>query len=387
MPDNLHHVASPQQHTCGRFRFLCCVLCFCALGVFITFIAAPVHAASATQVAVDAVVPAADNTAYQAQGTVVPLHKTVLSPRMSGYVDHVSVKVGSIVAKGAPLAQLDTDLLQANLTLAEARAQSAAAALQESLADLSLAQQELSRLTDLKKSAAFSRAKKEDQTKVVAKAEATVAKRKAELAEARANTNINRLQLGYATLKSPFAGVVLEKNINLGSYVTPATQAFVLQDPTALEIEVYVPTTVAEAVRPGQRAHHMASNTSFILDRIIATENRQTGLRPLRFVPATPGELPFVGGQAISLQIPLTSTQKVLTLHKDAIVFKGNNPMVFVFRDGKAVLTPVTLGKALGTRYAVLSGVVAGDLLVIRGNERLKPDQPITVSGDGTATQ
>ena len=47
--------------------------------------------------------------------------------------------------------------------------------------------------------------------------------------------------------------------------------------------------------------------------------------------------------------------------------------------DGKAVARKVDLGDSFGSRFEVLSGVEPGDLVVIRGNERLRPGQPVAI--------
>ena len=62
---------------------------------------------------------------------------------------------------------------------------------------------------------------------------------------------------------------------------------------------------------------------------------------------------------------------------KDAIVRLGDNTMVFVVDQGSAVPAPVTVGGAMGV-WSVVNGAVApGDKVIIRGNERLQPGQPV----------
>ena len=60
---------------------------------------------------------------------------------------------------------------------------------------------------------------------------------------------------------------------------------------------------------------------------------------------------------------------------------KGQQVLVFVARDGKAERRPVRLGRASGARFEVLDGLAAGDLAIVRGNERLRPGQPVLVPG------
>ena len=70
------------------------------------------------------------------------------------------------------------------------------------------------------------------------------------------------------------------------------------------------------------------------------------------------------------------------TVSKDAIVRRGGNVLVFVVRDGNGQPQPVTLGKSVGTRFVVTSGLQAGDRVVVRGNENLRPGQRLRITGD-----
>lgn len=65
-------------------------------------------------------------------------------------------------------------------------------------------------------------------------------------------------------------------------------------------------------------------------------------------------------------------------MHKDAVLNRGGSQLVYVAVDGIAEVRPVELGIAVGERFEVVSGLRPGDLVVVRGNERLRPGQPIT---------
>jgi len=65
-------------------------------------------------------------------------------------------------------------------------------------------------------------------------------------------------------------------------------------------------------------------------------------------------------------------------VHKDAILNRLGKTIVFLHQDGKALVRPVRLGEAMGSRLIVEGGLAAGDLVVVRGNERLRPGQNIS---------
>jgi acyl dehydratase len=69
----------------------------------------------------------------------------------------------------------------------------------------------------------------------------------------------------------------------------------------------------------------------------------------------------------------------VLSVHKDAVIKRGEQDLVYVVVDGTAQLRPVRLGEAVGTRFEVLEGLADGDQVVTRGNERLRPNDPVRI--------
>jgi len=91
--------------------------------------------------------------------------------------------------------------------------------------------------------------------------------------------------------------------------------------------------------------------------------------------------------ESVTVAVPIGASRTVVSVHKDAIVHRGQNTIVFVVVGakavkppmvmGKAVPRPVKLGDAVGGRFVVLGGIKPGDIVVVRGNERLRPGQAV----------
>jgi len=79
----------------------------------------------------------------------------------------------------------------------------------------------------------------------------------------------------------------------------------------------------------------------------------------------------------VTVHIPAGEIRNVLTVSKDAILNRGGAQLVVLNADGKATFLPVKLGQAIGQRFVVDDGLKEGDEVVIRGNERLVPGEPI----------
>jgi len=85
--------------------------------------------------------------------------------------------------------------------------------------------------------------------------------------------------------------------------------------------------------------------------------------------------------ESVSLLIPSGPDKDTLTVLKDAILVKDGRSMVYVVNEGIAVLRAVELGREIGSSREVLSGLELHDRVVIRGNERLAPNLPVSIVG------
>jgi len=92
------------------------------------------------------------------------------------------------------------------------------------------------------------------------------------------------------------------------------------------------------------------------------------------------------GGMLARAWLPVGRSESVTVVPKDALVLGGSAPMVFVV-DGQNPAAPssigtvrgvpVELGAAVGGNVAVRSDLVPGRLVVVRGNERLRPGMAV----------
>ena len=152
-----------------------------------------------------------------------------------------------------------------------------------------------------------------------------------------------------------------------------------------IEVEVDVPSNRLGGLIPGNsvrltlddRSEHKA-----VVRAIIPDENPRTRTRPVRFVPNFV-ELtkPLATNQSVTVHVPVGAPRTVTTVSKDAIVQRGGNNLVFVVRNGNGQPQPVELGESVGNRFVVTSGLKAGDRVVVRGNENLRPGQRLRISG------
>ncbi len=344
----------------------------------------------AALVSVDEVIKEPLRQSQPIQGRFIAKQEGTVPARTRGTVMEVHAFVGDRVSKGDPIATLDTDRLTAEANRRRAEVAYRAAQVDGSQARHKQASQELNRIRKLRRSAAFSQAKLDEQTNKLISAESEIAQYQALLATAEAELALAEIDLAYSVIRAPYDGIVTNRYKQKGTYVANGEPIVDLVDIGSLEIEVDVPAsriqglTVGEvvAVETGAGQHYQAT-----IRAVLPKENSLTRTRTVRLAPSfNPAETGAASGGAVTVSVPIGAKEPVLTVHKDAIIQRGG-PVAFVVKEGKAMMQPVTLGQSTGSRFVVQNGLAQGDSVIIRGNERLRPGQPVRIAGAAPAKQ
>lgn len=315
-------------------------------------------------------------------GRLVAIQQGDVAARVSGAVQTLDVEVGDRVHEGDILALIDEDRLIARAELASARAQAAEALIAAERAQLELARQERARLERLRTSAAFSPAALADKDLEIEIILARLARAEAQHIESLADLALAGQDLRDARVVAPFAGVVSRKYVNVGGYVQIGQPVVGLIDDASLEIEADVPSAQARALTTGAAVNGLLAGGEAVearLRAVVPDENPLTRTLAMRFAldPATVGRL-VASGETVTVAIPVGAVRDVLTVSKDAVLRRGMGDVVFVAEGGSAKLRNVVLGDAVDDRFVVVEGLDDGELVVVRGNERLRPEQPIS---------
>lgn len=324
-------------------------------------------------------------------GRLVASQRGEVAAQVAGAVARVEVQVGDRLSEGDLIAELDRDRLQASATLADARVAAAEAQIGADRAELSLLEQEQARLQRLRNSAAFSAAQLEDKRQEIEAAAARIDRARALLEEARADLALARTDLDDTSVRAPYSGVVTERHVSAGDFVNAGEPVVALLDDGSLEIEADVPSIRARNLDTADTIS-VRFDTGLTgqahLRAIVPDENPLTRTVAVRFsLDLTAEELFLASGQSVTLEIPVGEQREVVTVDKDAVLRRPDGDIVFVATDGAAQPRPVALGKAVGPRFVVEDGLQAGELVVVRGNERLRPGQPIAYETPQTVAQ
>lgn len=297
-------------------------------------------------------------------GTVVSRRDARLSAEVEGRLTSVA-DVGTPVGQGDPVAVIeDTTLrllnteLQAEVTRAEAR--------------LRFLEGEESRFARLE----------EENLAAVTQLEQTRSDRdvaRGDLAVAKARLEQNMDQLARATIRAPFDGIVVERLMTPGEWVTEGSKVVRLVDQQSLEVIARAPLDYYPFVEQGDVLDLKAGEqlAAGRVRTVVAVGDENTHQFELR-LDVEGGVFPV--GQTLRVSIPTSDSREVLTVPRDALVLRPEGQSVFVVDDeNKARQVSVTVGVGNGDDIEILGALAPGDRVVIRGNERLQQGQAVDI--------
>ncbi len=313
-----------------------------------------------------------------------------VAARTDGAVTEIGAQVGDRVKAGDVVAVLDLDRLTWRRDLASSTSKEMAALLESANAQLDKRRQELARLKGIRDSAAFSQARYDDAVQDALTAKSVVAAATAVLARVQTNLRLAQDDLDHGTVLAPYDGVVSFRHTEVGAYLRVGDPVVSLVNENDLEIEADVPYNRIAGLQSGTVVTlALADRTSHnaVVRAVGAVENAMTRTRQVRFTPAIEGAtVPNAVGESVSVMLPLGAARNVVTVHKDAVLKRQGLSLVYIVdEENNAQIRPVELGEAVGPRFVVFGGVEPGDQVVVRGNERLRPGQAVTIGEPKTA--
>lgn len=316
-------------------------------------------------------------------GQIVAGRESAVAARVGGVAASVPIRVGDTVEKGQVLAQLDTELLAIEFEQAEAQIAIAEAGVAVADARLEQAEKALRRAEKLSENSAISEAQLDESSSRYAEAIGAREEARARIKAAQAALAESRYRLDNATVRAPFGGVVLQVSTEVGQFIAAGSEAATLIDIDAIEVEANVPSRFIDALSDDLAIDAQLEGSGVLelrLRAILPTEFSATRTRPVRFEIEQMSTRAAVG-QSVNLRVPVSAPREVVVVPKDALAQGQGGWSVFVNAEGVAQPRSVTIGMAVGDGFEVLSGLAPGDEVVVRGNERLRPGQPIAPAG------
>ncbi len=283
-------------------------------------------------------------------GSVRTKTRAVVEASVSGRISKMPVVLGQQVKAGELLAEIDAQEILA-------RHEQAGAQREQASRDLE-------------------RAKTLIKKQVSSRQEFDAAEARFRVAEAALHEM--RTMLGYARVTAPFDGVISRKLADVGDLAAPGKPLLEIEERGTLRFEADVPEALIDGVAAGQKVSVSipAVQKSFGAGVVEVSPTADSASRTFLIKLDLPADPALRAGQFGRAAIPVGRADSV-RVPADSVVQRGQMEMVFVVRDGAAVLRLVKTGKRIGDEVEILSGLAPGEILIADGAARLVDGQRV----------
>ena len=324
------------------------------------------------------------SASFEAGGVLAARLTAVISSRVLAPITDVRVRAGDRVRRGQLLIQLDARESQARAagsTAALEAAQQAERATQAeeraAAATLTLARAAHDRISTLVATRSATAQELDEAVASLSLADARVAsavahreEASAALAAARSAAEATAIAASYAEIRAPFDGVIVSRAVDPGTVAAPGLALMTLEDPAGLRLEVRVDEARATQIAIGQAAQVRIDGTdpasaSWLTGRVSEIARLDPAAHSFVAKIDVPANAAWRSGQFGRARFAGPS-HRGLVAPAAAIIRRGQLTLVFVVSsDGNARLRPVSIGPMADNRVEILSGLSAGETLII----------------------
>lgn len=329
---------------------------------------AEVATATAGTTPVEVMVVAPRDLVDQAKvaGTLRALHEADVSAQVPGTVVAVLADVGTRVSKGQALARLDDEQLALQVKQAEAGLAAAEAGRDSAARDFAGATSvaQVGGVTDAQLVAAKSRALGAD----------------AQVQQAEAALGMARARLSDATLRAPFAGVVVRRSTDIGGQLNPGMPAFGVADLSELELVLDVDEHVAAGLTPGDTVRISSDTVPSLPDGVVKTVSPMldAASHKAQVVVGMAYVVGLFGHGGATATFRLGHAEGVIAVPTGAILDDRGEQVVYLLEGTAAKRTVITRGLRDGD-WVEIHGIESGASVVITGNAYLSDGSTVTV--------
>ncbi len=320
-----------------------------------------------------------------------------IRPQVNGIIQSRLFAEGSFVHAGDILYKIDPRPYEAVLNQAQADLGTSEANLTTAEANIPALKLRVERYRDLVAIHAIGQQDYDDARAALVQAEATVTARKAAIGASRAAIETAKINLGFTPLRAPISGRIGKSSVTVGALAS-AYQGVALATIQQIDpIFVDVVQSNADLLRlrssleSGRLKHDGAQNkvkliledgstypiTGTIQFRDFSVEP-STGAVTLRMVFANPREV-LLPGMFVRAVVEEGVRQNAILVPQEAVNRdpKGTPYAWVVGADNKIERRTLELERALGNQWLVLSGLAAGDRVVVEGGQRVRAGVPV----------
>ncbi len=318
-----------------------------------------------------------------ATGYVVAQRKAEVASKGTGRLVKLDYEEGDTIRAGAVIAVLDNQDIQANLLVARAQ-------LERTKVDTLNAGRAYRRYQSLAETGAVTTAELET-------AESNYKTALASAAGAAAAVTTAEVNLENTYIRAPFAGTILTKNAEVGEIVAPFASSasskgsvVTLADMTSLEVEADVSEANINRVQVGQPAEIVLDAYPTVryaaqVKKIVPTADRSraTVLTKVAFTQIDEKVLPEMSARVnffLDTTAAASANATMLAIPRDAVTSRDGQKVVFRIEGELVTQVSIQTGRELGKMVEILSGLTAGDRVVLSPPGKMITGQKIEIT-------
>lgn len=189
-----------------------------------------------------------------------------------------------------------------------------------------------------------------------------------------------RTMLSYATVKAPFDGIITRKMANVGDLATPGRPLVRIDNESRLQVITDVPEAMILGISIGDTLPiYIPAAEAEIIGEVVEiapTADPQSRTAPVKLnIEST---MNIRSGQFVRVSLPGTRGTAIM-VPALALQTYGQMDRVFIVNKDKAQLQLVKTGLRSAEQLEILSGINAGDQVIVSGHDHLKDGQPISI--------
>lgn len=330
---------------------------------------APSSISGPTPVTVERLVSEAIEIRIEATGQLVAKERAEVAAEVAGQITEIKVEEGSAVEEDEMILTVDPERRRLERDSARALRDEARAAVRER-------ERDFKRRTEL-----FGRNVTSQTQLDQAETDLTLAKSR--LLASEAQLGVAERAVRDATVRAPFEGLIAQRHVSRGEYVTAGQKLFELVSLNPIEVEFQLTEADSGRVALGQQVVvRVASHPNDVFHGVVTViapviDEKSRTLRVKAQIDNTDARLR--PGLFARIDLGLDTRENVVLVPEEAVLQRADGAVVFLARaDGHVERVLIETGVIRDGKVEVTRGLSAGDHIVTRGHFRLADGQPVT---------
>jgi RND family efflux transporter MFP subunit len=354
------------------------------------FFASPLHAQSkfkdkskrASLVEIEKVKVVKVSEKTNAIGRLVALDPIIVSSKINQEILKVHFKIGDDVKKNDLLFTLASKDIIRNIKQINAELKLEEKTLNLLKEQLSLRDSKAKNAKNLKERKIITQDNLDNVNISLLQNKQQIAQREYNIIKLKISLDENKENLAFAKILSPVDGNIISIQAQTGALISKGKILASILANGLNEIETDLRSELASQIIIGSEVNIINDKTNYKgkVRGIVNSENIRTGTRKVRITlnESLPKSL-SASGTRFSLEISIGKSLPRLLIPKDALISRGNKQIVYCFEKGLAKQKLVKIGISVGNKIEILGGLEEGQLVVVKGNENLRPNQSIKI--------